>query len=393
MDEGTTLEAVLGLHDFERPAEVIMRVVRAVREHLGMDVAFVAELAADEQVFRFIDGDAGSLDVLAREDEPSSMPGRQGRHVGEGGSEQPDRVATIGVPIRAESGRAFGTLCCIGRSSEAHLGEAELRFLKVLAQLIGEQLEADEAAADGRRRRHLRVARLMEADTLGMQFQPIVDLRDGRVVGIESLARFATEPRWAPDVWFKEAWEVGLGVELEVHAVRTALAALGNVPSGSYLSVNVSPSTITTEEFQDAMDDAAGDNVVIELTEHAPVHDYAEIGASLGRLRERGVRLAIDDAGAGFASLRHILRLAPDMIKLDVTLTGGIEADPVRNALASSLVLFAGRIGATITAEGIESQHDLDALRSLGVGFGQGYYLARPRNLPLDMAPAPHLFS
>jgi EAL domain-containing protein (putative c-di-GMP-specific phosphodiesterase class I) len=154
----------------------------------------------------------------------------------------------------------------------------------------------------------------------------------------------------------------------------------------------VSPTTITSEEFQAVMGDSAGESVVIELTEHAPVDDYAAIGASLARLRDRGVRLAIDDAGAGFASLRHILRLAPDMIKLDVTLTGGIEADPVRNALASSLVLFAGKIGATITAEGIESQHDLDALRSLGVGFGQGFYLARPSDLPFDLDPAPHLF-
>ena len=121
------------------------------------------------------------------------------------------------------------------------------------------------------------------------------------------------------------------------------------------------------------------DRLAIELTEHARITDYPALSEALTGLRARGVRLMIDDVGAGFASLHHILRLAPDAIKLDRSLTSGIEADPARRALAAALVTFAGEIGATIIAEGIETEDELAALQALGVERGQGFHLGRPR--------------
>ena len=109
------------------------------------------------------------------------------------------------------------------------------------------------------------------------------------------------------------------------------------------------------------------------------VKDYAELCRALRPLRERGVRLAVDDAGAGFASLNHILALNPDIIKLDVSLTGGIDHDSARQALASSLMAFAARIGATVVAEGIETLRELEALQILGIRYGQGFLLGAPR--------------
>jgi EAL domain-containing protein (putative c-di-GMP-specific phosphodiesterase class I) len=126
--------------------------------------------------------------------------------------------------------------------------------------------------------------------------------------------------------------------------------------------------------------DVAG-RVVIEITEHAQVDDYDALRDALAPLRERGAQLAIDDVGAGFANLRHILRLAPDLVKLDLSLTHEIARDPAREALASSLVGFAEGVGALIVAEGISSDEDLALLRSLGVDYGQGYHLARPSAL------------
>jgi EAL domain-containing protein (putative c-di-GMP-specific phosphodiesterase class I) len=117
---------------------------------------------------------------------------------------------------------------------------------------------------------------------------------------------------------------------------------------------------------------------VIEVTEHVPVEDYDALNAHLEGLRARGTRLAIDDAGAGFASLRHILLLHPDVIKLDVSLTRGVEDDIARRALASAFISFAAEIGATIVAEGIETRTQFETLRRLGVRYGQGWYLARP---------------
>ncbi len=121
--------------------------------------------------------------------------------------------------------------------------------------------------------------------------------------------------------------------------------------------------------------------MVVEITEAAPIDDYDQFAGSLRRVRRLGVRLAVDDAGAGFASLRHILNLVPDLIKLDGTLIAGIEGDRARQALAAGLISFAEVLGASIIAEGIESEGQLAALRALGVECGQGYFLARPQPL------------
>jgi EAL domain-containing protein (putative c-di-GMP-specific phosphodiesterase class I) len=118
--------------------------------------------------------------------------------------------------------------------------------------------------------------------------------------------------------------------------------------------------------------------VVMELTEQVKVDDYPKLSHALKQMRFMGVRLAIDDTGAGFASLAHILKLAPDLIKLDRELTSGIEHDPVRGALGAALVSFASRTGAEIIAEGIETAAELEVLRDLGIRYGQGYFLCRP---------------
>ena len=149
------------------------------------------------------------------------------------------------------------------------------------------------------------------------------------------------------------------------------------------LSVNASPATLCTPEFTDVLADNPGDRLAIEITEHAPVEDYAALRVALTRLRSRGVQLMVDDAGAGFASLKHIVDLKPDVIKLDLSLTRDIDTDPLRRALAASLLAFADEIGASIVAEGIETYGELEALRALGVKHGQGYLLARPATGPV----------
>jgi EAL domain-containing protein (putative c-di-GMP-specific phosphodiesterase class I) len=124
-----------------------------------------------------------------------------------------------------------------------------------------------------------------------------------------------------------------------------------------------------------------GRRIVLEITEHAPVEDYGDLERALAPLREGGLTVAIDDAGAGFASLRHILRLRPDIIKVDKTLTQGIEFDSSKRALARALITFARDIGAEIVAEGIETSSEQAALHALGVRYGQGYHIGRPAPL------------
>lgn len=212
--------------------------------------------------------------------------------------------------------------------------------------------------------------------------QPIVDLRSGGAVGVEALARFAHEPIRPPDVWFAEAAILGLGVELEMTALRVALRQLSRLPSGLYLSLNASVETIMSEEFQRSMQDVSAERIVLELTEHHEVHDYSLFEQAVRNLRSKGVRLAVDDAGSGYSSFRHILNLHPDIIKLDIGLIRGIDGDPARRALGSALLTFGlDAYNASIVAEGIETEGEFRTLQGLGCPFGQGYYLGRPGRL------------
>lgn len=245
------------------------------------------------------------------------------------------------------------------------------------------QEERRERRAEERRHRRNRIERLMAGEGLTMVFQPVVDLTDGRVTGAEALARMALEPTRPPDQWFAEAARLGLGVDLELAAVRAALAGLDRLPPDATLAVNVSPATVLDPRLEVTLARVAASRVSLEVTEHARVEDYDVLARALAGLRRDGVRLAVDDAGAGFASLQHILRLRPDVIKLDISLTRDIDTDPVRRALATSLVRFATEMGATIVAEGIETATELTALRELGVPLGQGYHLQRPGPLPV----------
>lgn len=233
------------------------------------------------------------------------------------------------------------------------------------------------------------IERALHGDGLSMVFQPIANLRTGRVAGFESLARFESEPPHPPDAWFEKAAAVGLGVDLELAGVRAALAHLGELPRGAYLSVNLSPEAAVSPRLAEALEGVPPDRIVIEITEHAQVDDYDALDRALGGLRARGMRLAIDDVGAGFASMLHVLKLDPDLIKLDMRLTRGIDTDQRRRALVASLVDFSALIGITIVAEGIETAAEATVLRKLGVGCGQGYYLGRPAPLPAtSVAPA-----
>lgn len=220
-------------------------------------------------------------------------------------------------------------------------------------------------------------------------FQPIVSLVDGRLLGVEALARFAADAggRTVED-WFADAARVGLGVDLEVHAVRNALRLATALPDGAYVSVNLSPETLLWPGLPDVLRGAPVplSRIVVELTEHSPVEDYDALAEALRPLRDGGLRIAVDDAGAGYATFRHILRLAPDLIKLDRSLISGIDGDPARRALSCAVVAFAREVGAVVVAEGVERSAELDVVVGLGVEAGQGYLLGRPRT-DLQVAP------
>jgi EAL domain-containing protein (putative c-di-GMP-specific phosphodiesterase class I) len=223
----------------------------------------------------------------------------------------------------------------------------------------------------------------MERQELDVVFQPIVALDSRRVVGYEALSRFSNGPDRGPEAWFAEAHEVGLGAELELWAVRVACERSHALPQGKFMAVNVSPDTAERPDLLALLAGAQVDHVVLEVTEHARVEDYPRFRVAIDRVRELGARLAVDDAGAGFASLRHILELDAELIKLDGSLTRSLETDPRRRSLAAALIEFGRESGASVLAEHIESELQLIELRRLGVRLGQGYHLGRPEPLPV----------
>jgi EAL domain-containing protein (putative c-di-GMP-specific phosphodiesterase class I) len=211
-------------------------------------------------------------------------------------------------------------------------------------------------------------------------FQPIVDLWDGSVVGHEALTRFddGREPHFVFDL----AGRSGLGIELETACLNASIAASVRLPPNTYLSLNASPELVLSGRLGAILADVPRP-VVLEITEHVEIADYAGLRRELERLGPT-VRLAVDDAGAGYASFRHILELAPDFVKIDLDLVRGVDAEPARQALIAGMGYFAVKRKLRLVAEGIETRKELDALQALAVPYGQGYLLGRPRDGTTD---------
>ncbi|EYR63601.1 diguanylate phosphodiesterase [Actinotalea ferrariae CF5-4] len=227
-----------------------------------------------------------------------------------------------------------------------------------------------------------RAPALVASGALTMVYQPIYSLRDGRLVAVEALARFDLPGRPGPQEVFAAAARAGCDRELELLAVRAALRGGTDLPAGVDLCVNVSPGTLADPRLHDLVVTARPRSVVVEVTEHAVIHDYDLLRDALARLADAEVRVAVDDAGSGFASLRHVVQLAPHIIKLDLSLAQGVTVSPLRRALGESLADFAHRSDALLVAEGVEDEHDLVTWAALGADLVQGYAVGRPGALP-----------
>ena len=371
------------------------RLLDAVRRHLDMDVAFVSEFHGQHRVFRHV---ATRLDrAPIRPGDSSPLDEGYCMRVVEGRIPQliPDTAAIpaleyipetrslpigshISVPIQLRDGRVYGTFCCFSLAPSLSLGQRDLHMMRAFADLLAYQIDGDLDAVQEHEAKVERITSVLELGQPHIVYQPIYRSSTRRIVGVECLSRFDLEPRRTPDVWFAEAREIGLGVRLELNAILSALDGLRGVAGDFYVALNVSPQTLISGGIDGYIDDIDPRRVVLEITEHSLVDDYGLLNERLGPLREAGVRIAVDDAGAGYASMRHVLAIHPDIIKLDLSLTRGIDSDSPRRALAAALIEFARQTQSRVVAEGVESASELVALQALGVDDVQGYHLARP---------------
>ncbi len=384
----------------------ILSVLRAVRRHLSMDVGFISEFVAGDRVFRFSDAETAHNPIAIGSHAPLDqsfcyyvakglMPGLM-----HDAAENPVAAqmpvtrdlpvgAHLSVPLRHADGEAYGTLCCFSYTPDRSLTTRDLGVLRLCADVVDSILCKDRDAAREQDARRRRIAETIATEAVEMVFQPIYRTADGCLAAFEALARFAPIPGTGirgPDAWFSEAAGVGLGEELEFLALRKALHAAPSLPAGVKLTVNLSPAALASPRLAEALAEAALDRLVIELTEHAAVASYEALRDALGPFRARGLYLAIDDVGAGHATLRHVLDLAPEFIKLDMSLIRDIDTHTGRRALTEALTGYGRRIGCEIVAEGVETEAEYAVLKGLGVTRVQGFLTGRP--MPLEAAAA-----
>lgn len=371
--------------------------LRGVREHLGLDVAFVAEIQETQRVFRYVDHNLATTPFAPGDADPLEQSFCH--HIVEGRlpqfmrdpAEHPlaaqlDATAAfpvgthLSVPIRLSDGRVYGTFCCFSRAVDESLNEADLRPLRMLAELVAQQLDAVDRSMSARRERE-RYIRDIVGDTtsLVMVYQPLVDLATADPVALEALSRF--RGGGSPQALFDEAHDLGLARELEMKAVVHAIAALDEIPAPIRLNVNVSPVTLVHVDFYRAVAHVPPDRLVVEVTEHAAIEDSQELRKVAQRLKQLGIWLSVDDVGMGMSGLNRILETRPDELKLDMSVVRDVDTDVVKQALIEGFASFAHKAGLRLVAEGIETLDELNALRNLGVDVGQGYFFARPAPL------------
>jgi len=377
--------------------------IASAREHLGMDLSLLSEFRDGRQVYRRFSGPAesfgverdggppleatychrvvsGALDPVvpdsARHPVVAELPITREAGIG----------AYVGVPVHLPDGQLYGTLCCLSHAPDPSLRDRDARFLEVLATILGEEIGRDQERIERHRTLAERVRSVLGNGSLSSVFQPIVALRDGRLAGLEALVRVDAAAYRSPEPLFADAREVGLGAEVELAAVAQALAHLDRLPADVYLSVNLSPATVASPLLDAVLDGVDARRVLIEVTEHAVADEYEVLRSAMGGLRELGSQFAIDDVGAGYAGLNHLLQLAPDVIKLDRFLIRGIAEDPARQAIAAAAAAFAAHARTRVIAEGVETAADHERLLELGIRYGQGFHYGRAGTLEQALA-------
>ena len=293
-------------------------------------------------------------------------------------------TATAIIPLRTSSVMLGAIVVCTEAVDGVTFLAGRLPILEsfgaVASALLGPGIIARQQRGEVRRD----LEAVLDAAAFRPVFQPVVDLTTGETVGHEALTRFQDGTR--PDRRFADADAVGLGLELEAACLAAAIAAAPHLPGNGWLSRNVSPALLLERARLQRSVDGQPRRIVLEVTEHVAIENYGAIREAVSSMGSN-VQVAVDDAGAGFASFRHILELRPDFVKLDIGLVREIDHDDVRQALVAGIVYFAKKSGCRLIAEGIETAGERDQLRALGVDLGQGYLLGRPG--PINEGPTP----
>ncbi|MBA6415040.1 EAL domain-containing protein [Colwellia sp. 6M3] len=373
----------------------LLNLLALVRKHLDMEVAFISEFVGNDRVFKLVDKQTSSSTVCVGNSDVIKETYCQ-----KIADNQLDPIITdtkanpitnvmpitkelnigcyIGVPIVLSDGGMYGTFCCYKSHPDDSLNGRDLTFLTLISEVAAELIEKNVQFEMLNKDAKLAIENVIKTKGIDIYFQPIFSLNTNKISGFEALSRFTSIPYRTPDIWFNEAAQLGLGEPLEMLAIQNTLDYIDKFDKATYISINTAPEHILSGAIARVFEQVDCNQIVLELTEHTQVLDYPAMREALKPLRIKGMRLAIDDAGAGFSSFQHILELEADIIKLDISLTQNINKERSKYLLAKALCGFAKAINCIILAEGVETQDELDTLRVLGVDKVQGYLLGRP---------------
>ncbi len=403
------------LATLDQPAGTVLEpvnltsVVELVSRHLELDAAFIAQLTATGHVYAAVAGDADAFGLCVGDPIPTVnydgvgevrgpvqqtpfcsllIAGEIPTVVTDAAADRQladltvphgaDIGAFIGVPLRAADGEPFGVLCGLGRTPRADLDERDARFMSMLGEVIVDELSTRLA----QQRLASEIVRIIDSEDVEIAFQPIIDLHGRRYAGLEALARFP-EPFNPPDCTLASAEALGLRLELERLLIREAWKIIPELGPEQFLALNIAPEALLElARRANLRNDLPLSQLVVEVTEHAVIDSYSPLLDELAPLRAQGLRLAVDDAGAGYASLRHVLELRPDFIKVDRSLIHGIAHDRAKRAAVRACQSIALDLRASVIAEGVERHEDLAVATELGLQSAQGYLLGKPTTDP-----------
>lgn len=394
----------LGGDGAEIPVELVRSLLSLLRSRLGLETAWLSSFRDGMQTFEVLDGDSDAIGLSAGDRAslfdsycvrvidgrlPGIVPDTSANQITDALplTREFGLGAYVGVPVLNRDGGTVGMVCAVSREAKPYLADLDLRVVKQVAELIGTLIESPDAGRDTTAAQRAAIRRVVYQRDFEVVFQSVHDVPSGKVVGVEALARFPREP-FRPDGFLAQAALLGLGIELETAIVARVISMVPQLPEDIYVAVNISPTAALVAPWAQILADVDPTRIVLELTEHDAVLDYGALDDALEPCRARGVRVAVDDVGAGFSSFSHVLELSPEFVKIDQSITRHIDVDDARRRLAHAIAELAGQMGATVIAEGVETQSELDAINAAGIGCAQGYYLSRPRPLVHGFPPA-----
>ena len=383
-------EANVGVGD-----ALIDEALDAIREHFGMPVAYLSRIDGDRSIFRRVS--APGLEALIKPGDEKSLGEVYCPHILNGDLPNliPDTAAEpicqdmpitqavpigshISLPVLRPDGSPYGMFCCLSPEPNPSLNDRDLAIMRNFANLVTRQIqfeieETDSAAAEAKL-----IADVIANRLITPVFQPLVQMSNGEIAGVEALSRFDPSTGLNPEQAFTMAAECGLGQELELAALAQQLEALPMLPPGKYMSFNASADLICNPAFIKVLPKDQAQKLVIEVTEHSQAADEDQLLWHIHELKSQNFRIAVDDVGAGYSGWQRIARLEPDLLKIDRSIVAGVDQSLAQRAIVAALMHFSKETGAKVLVEGVETMGEAKILSQLGVDLAQGWLFARP---------------